>query len=82
MRHDDPASDGIVDYACTRCGVIDEVLIDATTILRTALADGRSVLLGRAPAGPRLSLAGARHLDLGIARRRDYLAMIEEETAA
>lgn len=58
------------------------MLIDATTILRSALADGRSILsdvhrLARAYHWPERDILG-----LGIARRRDYLAMIEEETTA
>lgn len=82
VRLADPAAEGGADFACSACGARSGILIDAATILRGALMDGRGILLdvhrlARAYHWPERDI-----LDLAGTRRRDYLALIDEEAGA
>ncbi|MBB3543237.1 MULTISPECIES: hypothetical protein [unclassified Rhizobium] len=82
MRHADPAAESEVEFVCPGCGKTVEVVVDATTLLRGTLMDGRHVLRDVH------RLASVYHwtepdiLALTRDRRADYLAMIEEELEA
>ncbi|RDJ03964.1 hypothetical protein [Rhizobium grahamii] len=78
MGRADPAAESEVEFICPGCGKSVEVVIDATTLLRGTLMDGRLVLRDVH------RLASVYHwtepdiLALSRERRADYLAMIEE----
>ncbi|QRM54379.1 hypothetical protein [Sinorhizobium sp. BG8] len=82
VRHADLAAEGIVRFACPACGAGIEVLIDAMTILRGALMDGQSILLDVHRLARTYHWTEREILALTGNRRRDYLALIEEEEQA